>query len=144
MTGGPPAAELIHASCVALDGRGVLLLGPSGAGKSGLALQLMAFGASLVADDQTEISLRDGHLWAAAPAALRGKIEARGIGILAAEHLRAAPLTLAVDLGQKQVDRLPPHSTITIFGVTLPCLHRSDSAHFPAGILQYLKAGRFA
>lgn len=144
MTAGPPVVGLIHATCVALDGRGVLLLGPSGVGKSGLALQLMAFGACLVADDQTEISLRDGHLWAAAPATLRGKIEARGIGILAAEHVRAAPLSLAVDLGQKEVDRLPPNYTITLFGVTLPCLHSYDSAHFPAGILQYLKAGRFA
>ncbi len=104
----------------------------------------MAFGACLVADDQTEISLRDGHLWAAAPAALRGQIEARGIGILAADHLHAVPLSLAVDLGQKAVDRLPPHYTITLFGVTLPCLHSSDSAHFFAGILQYLKAGRIA
>lgn len=104
----------------------------------------MAFGACLVADDQTEIRLRDGHLWAAAPAALRGKIEARGIGILAAESLPAAPLALAVDLGQKEIGRLPLNHKITLFGVTLPCLHGSDSAHFPAGILQYLKAGRIA
>ena len=144
MTDEPPAVGLIHATCVAVDGRGVLLLGPSGAGKSGLALQLMAFSARLVSDDQTQISLRDGHLWAAAPSALRGKIEARGIGILAADHLRIVPLSLAVDLGRTEAERLPAQHTITYFGVTLPCLHRSDSAHFPASILQYLKAGRIA
>ena len=31
----------IHASCIALGGRGVLLLGPSGSGKSDLALRLI-------------------------------------------------------------------------------------------------------
>ena len=44
----------LHASCIAVHGRGVLILGPSGAGKSSLALQLMALGADLVADDMIE------------------------------------------------------------------------------------------
>ena len=43
--------ENLHASFVAINGRGVLILGPSGAGKSALALQLIAFGAKLVAGD---------------------------------------------------------------------------------------------
>ena len=38
----------------ASDGRGLLILGPSGAGKSALALQLIALGARLVADDRTD------------------------------------------------------------------------------------------
>ena len=41
----------MHATTVALRGRGLLILGPSGSGKSTLALQLMAVGARLVADD---------------------------------------------------------------------------------------------
>ena len=45
----------IHASCVALAGKGVLILGDSGAGKSDLALRLMDDGARLVADDRTEL-----------------------------------------------------------------------------------------
>ncbi len=104
----------------------------------------MALGARLVSDDQTLISLRDGHLWGAAPPSLAGKIEARGIGILAVEHLPAAPLALVADLGRTETDRLPPERTITFFDISLPCLHRSDSAHFPAGILHYLRAGRIA
>ncbi len=43
----------IHASCVAIGNKGVLLLGKSGAGKSDLALRLIDGGAKLVADDRT-------------------------------------------------------------------------------------------
>ena len=39
---------IMHASCIAHRGRGLLILGPSGAGKSTLALEMMAFGAALV------------------------------------------------------------------------------------------------
>ncbi|MDA3887407.1 MAG: serine kinase, partial [Allgaiera sp.] len=66
---GPEGESILHASCVALDGRGVLILGPSGAGKSGLALQLMALGARLVADDRTRLNPRAGRLIARAPSA---------------------------------------------------------------------------
>ena len=44
------AAVLLHASCVAVAGRAVLITGPSGSGKSSLALTLLAHGAALVAD----------------------------------------------------------------------------------------------
>lgn len=57
---------ILHASCVALDGRGLLILGPSGSGKSALALELMALGADLVADDRTEIEGQGPDLVAAA------------------------------------------------------------------------------
>ena len=40
---------IVHASCIAHHGRGLLILGPSGAGKSTLALEMMAYGAVLVA-----------------------------------------------------------------------------------------------
>ena len=49
---------ILHATCVAVDGRGLLILGPSGSGKSALALQLIALGAQLVADDRTRVSRR--------------------------------------------------------------------------------------
>jgi len=42
----------IHASCVRIRGKGVLLLGASGAGKSDLALEMIDGGAKLVADDR--------------------------------------------------------------------------------------------
>lgn len=49
--------SLLHAACVVVDGRGVLLCGPSGAGKSLLAVSLIEQGAQLVADDN--VALRD-------------------------------------------------------------------------------------
>ena len=55
---------MLHATTVALAGQGVLILGPSGSGKSGLALQLMAMGAELVADDRTIVTARGSTLHA--------------------------------------------------------------------------------
>ena len=51
--GGGAEACVMHASCVSYENHAVLILGPSGIGKSSLALQLMALGAVLVADDKT-------------------------------------------------------------------------------------------
>ena len=62
----------IHASCVALGNKGVLLLGDSGAGKSDLALRLIDGGAKLVTDDRTDLSVRNGKLFARAPVILAG------------------------------------------------------------------------
>ena len=69
--------DTIHASAVALDGQGVLILGPSGAGKSALALQLIGLGAQLVGDDRIALDRVGGDVIASAPAALAGLIEAR-------------------------------------------------------------------
>lgn len=140
----PPAGRLVvlHASCVALAGRGVLILGPSGAGKSALALQLMALGCDLVSDDRTAVTAEAGTILAAAPGRIRGLIEARGVGILAADAVATTRVVLAVDLGLPETERLPLRHSRRFLGVALPVLHRIESAHFPAAILQYLKSGR--
>ena len=134
----------MHASCVAIGPIAVLILGASGRGKSALALELMARGAVLVADDQTEIVERDGALYARCPSAIRGRIEARGVGILAAQTVTAARIGLVVDLDQVEEARLPPRRTVTLDGIDLPLVHSIVHSHFPAAILQYLKGGRSA
>jgi HPr kinase/phosphorylase len=134
----------LHGSCVALSGRGVLILGPSGTGKSALALVLMAYGCDLVSDDRTDVTLRDGALEATAPDAIEGRIEARGVGLLRADAVKSARLVLAVDLAHLESARLPQPRHYPVLGIGLPLLHRVESAHFPAAILQYLKAGRAA
>ena len=73
----------IHASCVAIGTKGVLILGDSGAGKSDLALRLIDDGARLVADDRTELYVSRDALYAQAPKSIAGLIEVRGLGIVA-------------------------------------------------------------
>ncbi|MER5171664.1 serine kinase [Thioclava sp. GXIMD2076] len=137
--------HILHASCVALDAqRAVLILGASGTGKSTLALKLMAIGGQLVADDRTDLTFRDGGLLARAPAAIRGRIEARGVGILAADVLEEAFISLVVDLDRTETERLPPLRNISLYGVSLPLVLRLQHGHLDAAIWQYLKAGRVA
>jgi len=139
------AGSNIHATAVALDrGRGVLILGPSGSGKSSLALRLMALGARLVADDRVDLSVAGGRLCARAPAMLRDRIEARGVGILRAEALDVAQLVLAVDMGREETERLPPFREISFHGVTLPLVLRLQHGHLESVILQWLRGGRAA
>lgn len=140
MTHDPP----LHASCVAVDRRGLLILGPSGAGKSALALQLMALGAELVADDRVVLHAANGQLWAAAPPRLAGLIEARGVGILRAPARAEVALHLVVDLAQDETDRLPPRRQIRLAGVELPLVLRVAAPHFPSALLHWLRHGREA
>ncbi len=132
----------LHASCVCVDGRAVLIRGASGSGKSALALELISRGAELVADDQTLIALQGGWPVARAPRRLHGLIEARGIGILAAAARDAARITLVVDMDRTESERLPPDRVTELSGCELPLLHKLDSPHFPAAILTYLKGGK--
>lgn len=118
--------QTIHATCVALElagrWRGVLLRGPSGAGKSGLALRLIDQGWRLVADDRCALENRPDGLWASAPEPIVGKIEARGLGIVALpSYLKAARLCLVVDLvPAEEVERVPEAETCSLQEVTLP------------------------
>lgn len=114
-----PDAELVHATTVAIGGRGVLIAGPSGAGKSDLALRLIDRGAVLVADDQTLVRFGSGGAIASAPAGIGGRLEVRGLGILALALLDAVPLALCVSLTET-VERLPAPRTRTVAGVSLP------------------------
>lgn len=134
----------LHASTVALEGRAVVIFGASGTGKSELALGLMAYGAMLVADDQTVLEARDGRLIASAPEVIRGRIEARGVGLLAAAVADRAEVVLAVDLDHDETERLPPERRIAWLGVSVPLVLRLQSGHFAAAIMQYLRAGRVA
>ncbi|WP_121060429.1 HPr kinase/phosphorylase [Chachezhania antarctica] len=134
--------ETVHATCVATDTGGVLILGASGSGKSGLGLALMALGARLVADDRTVLERRGDDVIASAPETIRGLIEARGIGILHAPVAAEARIALAVDLDRVEAHRLPPVRTITLMGQSVPLLHKVDNVHFAAAILHYLAWGR--
>ncbi|HZD25785.1 MAG TPA: HPr kinase/phosphatase C-terminal domain-containing protein [Alphaproteobacteria bacterium] len=112
---------LIHGTCVAVEGKAVLLRGPSGSGKSDLALRLIAGGAVLVADDQVEVTAEEDGLTARAPAPIRGLIEVRGVGLVRMPWLAEARLMVVVDLtGRSAVPRLPDPAEAEIAGARLP------------------------
>jgi HPr kinase/phosphorylase len=122
----------------------VLITGAAGSGKSGLALQLMALGAALVADDQVFLTAQDGQVVASCPKALHGLIEARGIGVLYATAVGPVPVCVAIDMDQGEADRLPPQRSVTLSGCQIPLFYRVDAIHFAPAIVQFLRAGRNA
>lgn len=135
---------LFHASCVARGAEAVLLLGPPGAGKSDLALRLIRDGWALVADDQVRLQATAGALQAAAPAALHGRIEVRGLGLFAGMPVANAPsvVRLVVHLEDRAtVPRLPQPVSWHLDGVELPAvsLHAFD-ASAPAKVSLALEA----
>lgn len=119
----------LHASCVAIDGRGVLITGPSGAGKSSLALMLMALGAELVADDRVSLSMQGGAVIAQASDALSGLIEARGVGLMRVGARPSAKIVLIAELGPPRGERLPRRSTRRLLNGAAPLISvRPDAA----------------
>ncbi len=111
---------VIHASCVRIGERGVLILGPSGSGKSDLALRLIDRGAVLVSDDYTRLRPREGHLIAAPPANIAGLLEIRHIGIVNLPYAIDVPIALAVALEEKP-QRMPDRpATFDLLGLSVP------------------------
>jgi HPr kinase/phosphorylase len=114
---------LLHGSCVALSETGLLLLAPPGGGKSDLALRLIGRGARLVADDQVCLATQDRALHAEPPEALAGRLEVRGLGLLAGLPWTGARLGLVVELVPPEgVVRLPEPARWEALGVRLPRL----------------------
>lgn len=132
----------IHATAVSVDSKALVIVGPSGCGKSALALQLMAIGAALIADDRVTLTHDRDHLIASCPPNISGLIEARNVGVLNATSAAPSPVVLAVDLGQTEIDRVPEHRTVTWLDHEIPLLWGIKNPHFPASVLQMLKAGR--
>lgn len=100
------SSENLHASCVAVEGRAVLIGGPSGSGKSDLALRLLDRGFTLVSDDRTIVRREGSKLIASAPTNIRGKLEIRGVGIVEMDSLSDVPVALVVEL-TSDIQRLP-------------------------------------
>ena len=122
MTMRPLSSETVHASCVAMNGRAVLITGKSGSGKSDLALRLIDRGFNLVSDDQTIIHRAGALLLASAPATIAGKLEIRGIGIVEIEPVKDVPVALIVDL-TSEFDRLPEEMRERqLLGVPVPLI----------------------
>ncbi len=115
--------ENIHATCVSLKQKGILLLGKSGTGKSDLALRLIEeLGAKLVSDDRTNLFSENNNLYASCPKLLEGLLEVRGIGIIKKEFLSQKKIDLVVDLVERydQIERLPDEECFEYMGIKIP------------------------
>jgi serine kinase of HPr protein (carbohydrate metabolism regulator) len=116
---------ILHAGLLAtrVDGRwrGALIEGASGGGKSDLALRAFDHGLRLVADDRTEVFVSGGRLFGAAPRALAGLIEVRGIGVVALGPLPTAEIRLRVRCvaTSGEVERAPDPEREPLLGVDI-------------------------
>jgi serine kinase of HPr protein (carbohydrate metabolism regulator) len=132
---------LLHASCVAIDGRAVLLAGPSGVGKSDLALRLIDRGAQLVADDQTKLTVERGVLVASSPLPILGLLEIRHIGLMRLPFLAMAHVALYVELSvlDTALERLPEPDPVFFLDHSVQRLRLpSFAASTPAKIRAFL------
>jgi Serine kinase of the HPr protein, regulates carbohydrate metabolism len=115
--------HLVHATSVEIGGSAVLIRGPSGSGKSDLALRLIDGGATLVADDQSALSVEGGHLFVSPPETIAGLLEVRGLGLVRLPYRQRAPVALVVDLANpKELERLPEPSSAAFLGLVVPRL----------------------
>lgn len=114
----------LHASCVSLDGRGVLIRGHSGAGKSAFALSLINRGFKLVSDDQVQLIHQNGVLYAKTFEALKGLIEVRGIGILTFDFVEECQIDYVFELIPGYLsDRFPKPDYTDILGCAVRRFH---------------------
>ncbi|AGR41772.1 HPr(Ser) kinase/phosphatase [Spiroplasma diminutum] len=72
----------VHASCVNIFGKGVLLVGESGIGKSEITLDLVKTNHLFVGDDRIVITKKSNELYGKSHEILKNLVEVRGIGIV--------------------------------------------------------------
>lgn len=108
----------LHASAVAVGERGLLITGAAGAGKTALALEMIALGAVLIADDVVRVTPDGtGGLWLAPPPNAGGLVEVRGFGLARLPACGGARLALIADLDRAADARLPEPYQRTLSGI---------------------------
>ena len=115
---------IMHATCVDVNGSGVLIVGRSGSGKSSLAINLLALGAKLVADDQCELVKKNNRFSIFKPASLPNSIEIRGAGLVSVPMVVETSLDWVVNMDEAERERMPDlrfteidgYKITTIFG----------------------------
>lgn len=132
----------IHGSAVAVDDKALLIIGASGSGKSTLALEMIALGASLIADDRIDLARKGQVLTAAPPETIAGTIEARGVGLIDMEHVTDVQIAWIVDLDEIEPERLPCSRTRHLLDVPCPVILGKDRDGLAAILWNLLRFGR--
>ncbi len=118
-----------------VEGIGVLVTGPSGSGKSRLALELLARGHALVADDLVLLARDGDRLRGRAEAALAGFLAVREAGVFNVQRLfgddawcpeHTIDLVLEPGAGAEPFGPELPRREIA--GVALPLMRSHDTA----------------
>ena len=113
---------IMHATCVDINGSGVLIVGRSGSGKSSLAINLIALGSTLVADDQCEIVKKNNKLCVFKPTSLPSSIEIRGIGLVSVPMVVETSLDWVVNMDEAEKERMPDLRFTEIDGYKIPTI----------------------
>jgi HPr kinase/phosphorylase len=122
------ARETMHATLILIGEQGILIAGRSGHGKSSLALALLAraralgLHARLVGDDRISLRVLGRRLIGSGHDLLKGRIEARGLGILEMEAADAAIVRRIVTL-EDNPPRLPEDAARTMDILGIPTRH---------------------
>lgn len=128
--------EILHANCLQLEGKGLLIIGPSGSGKSTLTLSLLDRAewskrqAKLISDDYTMLCVENGKLHGYTPEGLQGGIEIRGAGLYAIEFEKKTAIDCVILLGP-EYERFFTNQTFKFADIhipllKLPSLHEAD------------------
>jgi len=115
-------SPIMHATCVDINGSGVLIVGRSGSGKSSLAINLIALGSTLVADDQCEIVKKNNKLSVFKPTSLPSSIEIRGVGLVSVPMVVETSLDWVVNMDEAETQRMPDLQFTEIDGYRIPTI----------------------
>ena len=117
---------IMHATCVDINGSGVLIVGRSGSGKSSLAINLLALGSKLVADDQCELIKNNNRFRVSKPASLPNSIEIRGVGLVSVPMVVETSLDWVVNMDEAETERMPNLRFTEIDGYRVPTVFGKD------------------
>lgn len=129
-----PDEMRVHGSVVAVGNEAVLFIGGSGSGKSTVALEMVAYGAGLVSDDQVILRKSGAGLVAHPIADFEGLAEARGIGIIKVRKADPTPIELVVDLDQTELRRMPPERFTEFLGIRVNLIYGKDNRGLAAAL----------
>ena len=136
----------LHGSAVAAGEHALLITGATGSGKTTLALEMIALGAELIADDRVctrpERTGPDGagRLWLSAPPNIAGLIEIRGFGLVRLAARPGAALRLIADLDHGEDARMPPRRERVLSGIACPVILCKGRPGLAAALICLLRA----